>query len=63
MVSALISLISALFKAIPSLGKIFAEAVALSNKGNEADAISRKLAKDKAIDAAFESKEKDGDTQ
>lgn len=54
MVSAIITLLSALFRAVPSLANLVSEAYALAERANEAEAARRKQEKDNAVDAAID---------
>lgn len=57
-VSAIISFLTAIFKAFPSIEDIIKKAIEAANKANIAEAAKRKQEKDKAVDAAI-NKEKE----
>lgn len=57
MVSAIISLLAAIFKAIPSIEDLVKSAIAQADKANVADAHKRKTEKDAAVDAAIDKKD------
>lgn len=52
-VSAIISLLTAIFKAFPSIESIVKTAIEELDKANAAEALKRKTAKDKAVDDAI----------
>lgn len=53
-VSAIISLLTAIFKAFPSIEGIIRMAIEEANKANIVEAANRKQEKDKAVDAAID---------
>ena len=57
MVAAVVQLLAALFRAVPSLANLVNEAYALAEKANAAAAAKRKQDKDAAVDAAIDNKE------
>ena len=64
MVSAIITLLSALFRAVPSLANLVSEAYALAERANEAEAAKRKQAKDAAVESAiYGSQDKDANAK
>ena len=57
MLSAVISLLAAIFRAIPSVEGIARQALELADKARAAQAAARKADKDAAVDAAIDGKE------
>lgn len=53
MVSAIINLLAALFRAFPSFKDLVNSALEAANKANVAEAVKRKQEKDKAVDEAI----------
>lgn len=53
MVSAIINLLAALFRAFPSFKDLVNSALKAANKANVAEAVKRKQGKDKAVDEAI----------
>lgn len=58
-VSAIISLLIAIFKAFPSIEGIIKTAIEELDKANAAEAAKRKQDKDKAVDAAIDKEKED----
>lgn len=54
MASAIISLLVAIFKAVPSFERLVKIALKLADKANAAEAAKRKQEKDKAVDDAID---------
>lgn len=59
MLSAVISLLAAIFRAIPSIEGIARQAFELADKARAAQAAARKADKDAAVDAAIDGVKKD----
>lgn len=53
-VSAIISLLVAIFRSVPSFERLVKTAIEEANKANIAEAAKRKQEKDKAVDAAID---------
>lgn len=59
-VSAIVSLLTAIFKAFPSLESLAKSAIELADKANVAEAAKRKQEKDKAVDDAINGNDSTG---
>ena len=59
-VSAIVSLLTAIFKAFPSLENLAKSAIELADKANTAEALKRKQEKDKAVDNAIDGDNRSG---
>ena len=59
-VSAIVSLLTAIFKAFPSIESLAKSAIELADKANAAEALRRKQEKDKAVDNAIDGDNRSG---